>query len=78
MASNMAKRIRRARGRCEQCAQPVESGGTLCDACVALAAWVAEQDRGPRPAGRDLSPLPRPKCPALWRTSRERLAYGDW
>lgn len=78
MASNLTKRLRRARGLCEQCAQPAEYGERTCPECVALAAWVAEQARERRPAGRDLPPLPRPKCPALWRTSRERLDYGDW
>ena len=78
MASNLTKRLRRARGLCETCAMPAEYGAKQCAACVALADWAAEQERGPRPAGTELPPLPRPKCPALWRTSRDRLDYGDW
>lgn len=58
MASNMTKRLRRARGLCEQCAQPVEYGAAQCAACVELAEWAAISDRVPcNPTREQCRPL---------------------
>lgn len=58
MASNLTKRIRRARGLCESCAMPAAEGGRLCDACFELAAWAGGRDRVPcNPTREQCRPL---------------------